>query len=119
MLKTCLEKYFLSKFHSLDPEMTLNFSKIVGVHEILKDEEKRKRYNEILEFGLPDWREPIYYYRRARKLSFTELILAISVVIIIGHYFVMWAQYFERRLCLVSATLAGPVPIFANCGRTF
>ena len=51
---------------------------------------------------MPDWRTPIYYFRRVRKLSTTELSIALSIIITIGHYFVMWAQYFERKLTLVN-----------------
>jgi DnaJ family protein C protein 1 len=84
-----------------EPNAENMFRRIVGIYDILRDEEKRKRYNEILEFGLPDWKQPIYYYRRVRKFNFIEILVTISVVIVIGHYFVMWAQYFEQKLCLV------------------
>ena len=70
------------------------------MNDVLKDEVKRARYNQILEFGLPDWKTPIYYFRRVRKLSTLELSIAISIIITIGHYFVLWAQYFERKLTL-------------------
>lgn len=85
-----------------EPDAETMFRKVVAVYEVLKDEEKRKRYNEILEFGLPDWKQPIFYYRRVRKLNFWELFITLAVVISIGHYFVMWAQYFENKLALVS-----------------
>lgn len=73
----------------------------MSIYEVLKDEVKRARYNQILEFGLPDWKQPIFYFRRVKKLSFNELAIAISIIITIGHYFVMWAQYFERKLTIV------------------
>jgi DnaJ homolog subfamily C member 1 len=91
-------KYHPDKNQESDAED--RFRKIVGVYEVLKDDIKRKRYDQILEFGLPDWKQPIYYYRRARKLNILELIVTIGIVVIIGHFFVMWAQYFEKRLCL-------------------
>jgi DnaJ family protein C protein 1 len=69
---------------------------------VLKDDAKRARYDKVLEFGLPDWKTPAFYFRRVRKLSFHELAIALSVIITIGHYFVMWAQYFERKLTIVS-----------------
>jgi DnaJ homolog subfamily C member 1 len=79
----------------------LSYLKIVGIYDVLKDEQKRKRYNEILEFGLPDWKDPVFYYRRVRKLNFIEVLGAMAIIIVIGHYFVLWAQYFEQKLCLV------------------
>ena len=51
---------------------------------------------------MPDWRHGIYYFRRVRKLSTLELSIAISIIISIGHYFVLWAQHFEKKLTLVS-----------------
>lgn len=91
-------KYHPDKNQESDAED--KFRKIVGIYEVLKDEKKRKRYDQILEFGLPDWKQPIYYFRRARKLNILELLGTIGIVVVIGHYFVMWAQYFEKRLCL-------------------
>ncbi len=69
---------------------------------MLKDTEKRARYDQILEFGLPDWRQPIFYFRKARKLGFFDLVIIFSVVVSIGHYFVMWAQYLEHKLTIVK-----------------
>jgi len=83
-----------------EPGAEQKFRHIVGIYEVLKDEVKRARYDEILENGLPDWRQPIYYFRRVRKLSTTELAIAISIIISIGHYFVLWAQHFEKKLTL-------------------
>jgi DnaJ family protein C protein 1 len=76
--------------------------KIVAINDVLKDEVKRARYDQILENGMPDWRHGIYYFRRVRKLSTLELSVAISIIISIGHYFVLWAQHFEKKLTLVS-----------------
>ena len=67
---------------------------------MLKDGEKRARYDQILEHGMPDWRMPIYYFRRVRKLTLYELSIALSLIISIGHYFVLWAQHFEKKLTL-------------------
>ena len=43
----------------------------------------------------------MFYYRRVRKLNFIEVLGAMAIIIVIGHYFVLWAQYFEQKLCLV------------------
>ena len=55
----------------------------------------------MLDFGLPDWRQPVYYYRKARKLGLLELALVLCLIVTIGQYFVMWAAYLERRLAMV------------------
>jgi len=83
-----------------EPDAEKKFRNIVSVYEVLKDEQKRARYEEILENGLPDWRQPIYYFRRVRKLTTIELSIAISIIISIGHYFVLWAQHFEKKLAI-------------------
>lgn len=83
-----------------DEGAELKFRHIVAINEVLKDSVKRDRYNKILENGMPDWRMPVYYFRRARKMSFLEISIAISIIATIGHYFVMWAQYFEHRMVL-------------------
>ncbi|WAQ93480.1 DNJC1-like protein [Mya arenaria] len=57
-------------------------------------------YNQVLETGLPDWRQPVFYYRKARKLGLVELAAVLFLIITVGHYFVMWAIYLERRLAL-------------------
>merc|ERR1711884_263378 len=101
-LKSTYRKLSL-KWHpdrNSDPEAEVRFRNIVSIYEILKDEKKRARYDEVLISGLPDWRHPAYYFRRARKLSTVELSVAISIIISIGHYFVLWAQHFEKKLTL-------------------
>ena len=69
---------------------------------MLKDEVKRQRYDQILEHGLPNWRDPVFYFRRVRKMSILEIGTALAIIISIGHYFVLWAQYFETKLTLVT-----------------
>lgn len=82
------------------------FRKIVSVVEILKDEEKRKKYDLILENGLPDWRQPVYYYRRVRKMGMTELLLFLVILITLGQHVVAWAAYWERKFELEETVLA-------------
>ncbi|KAL4222638.1 DnaJ subfamily C member 1 [Mactra antiquata] len=76
------------------------FRQLVAVYEVLKDDEKREKYNHVLDYGLPDWRQPVFYYRKARKLGLAELFLLLCIIITIGQYFVLWAVYLERRLAL-------------------
>jgi hypothetical protein len=65
------------------------------------------RYNEILVHGLPDWRQPVYYYRKVRKLGLLEILLFLFVILTVGHYLVLWAAYFEKRYNLVRDSLGG------------
>ena len=57
----------------------------------------------VLQNGLPDWRQPVFYYRKARKLGLLELLLVLVGICTIGHYFVMWAVYLEKRLAMVTS----------------
>ena len=60
------------------------------------------RYDAILRDGLPDWRQPVYYYRRVRKMGIIELLLVIFLILTIGHYIVAWSIYLEKKFELVS-----------------
>lgn len=56
------------------------------------------RYDDILENGLPDWRQPVFYYRRVRKMSNAELGFLLFVILTVGHYAVIWSIYLEKQL---------------------
>lgn len=77
---------------------------LVAVYEVLKDDTKRQMYNRVLVEGLPDWRTPVFYYRRARKMGFTELCILFALITTVGQYLFGWAVYVERRLTLVGAS---------------
>jgi len=81
-----------------DPNAETKFRQLVAIYEVLKDENRRKRYHEVLEFGLPDWRMPVFYYRRVRKLGLLELAILLLSIITLGHYLVGWAVYWEKKL---------------------
>uniref|UniRef100_A0A8C5MY92 DnaJ heat shock protein family (Hsp40) member C1 n=1 Tax=Leptobrachium leishanense TaxID=445787 RepID=A0A8C5MY92_9ANUR len=74
------------------------FRELVAIYEVLKDEERRKRYDDILVNGLPDWRQPVFYYRRVRKMSNAELALLLFIIFTVGHYAVVWSIYLEKQL---------------------
>ncbi|KAG9476596.1 hypothetical protein GDO78_003239 [Eleutherodactylus coqui] len=74
------------------------FRQLVAVYEVLKDEERRARYDDILVNGLPDWRQPVFYYRRVRKMSNAELALLLFIIFTVGHYAVVWSIYLEKQL---------------------
>uniref|UniRef100_A0A9J8CF08 DnaJ homolog subfamily C member 1 n=2 Tax=Cyprinus carpio TaxID=7962 RepID=A0A9J8CF08_CYPCA len=79
------------------------FRQLVAIYEVLKDEERRQRYDDILVNGLPDWRQPVFYYRRVRKMSNGELGFLLFLILTVGHYAVIWSIYLEKQL--VSAEL--------------
>ncbi|XP_013788968.1 dnaJ homolog subfamily C member 1-like, partial [Limulus polyphemus] len=77
------------------------FRKLVAVSEVLRDEEKRKKYDLILQNGLPDWRQPVYYYRRVRKMGLWELSIFLFVLLTLGQHLFAWSVYWERKYELV------------------
>ncbi|XP_048412062.1 dnaJ homolog subfamily C member 1 [Stegostoma tigrinum] len=81
-----------------DENAEIQFRQLVAIYEVLKDEEKRQRYDEVLKSGLPDWRQPVFYYRRVRKMSNVELSLLLFIILTVGHYAVVWSIYFEKQL---------------------
>ena len=58
----------------------------------------------MLEFGLPDWKQPVFYYRKVRKLGLLEAILMIFMFITVGHVIFVWVAYLENKYEIVSAT---------------
>ncbi|EPB74639.1 DnaJ domain protein [Ancylostoma ceylanicum] len=82
------------------PDASEKFRQIVSIYEVLKSSELREKYDNVLEFGLPDWRQPIYYYRKMRKLAWYEAIIVLIAVSTIAHYLMMWAAYYEKYLVL-------------------
>lgn len=56
------------------------------------------RYDDILVNGLPDWRQPVFYYRRVRKMSNAELAFLLFLILTVGHYAVLWSIYLEKQL---------------------
>nr|CAG4637277.1 EOG090X0BHG [Ceriodaphnia reticulata] len=76
------------------------FRQLVGIYEIMRDEAKRARYDQVLVEGLPNWRQPLYYYRRVRKMGMMELSIWLFILFTIGQYAVAWGSYFEKKLTL-------------------
>jgi len=50
--------------------------------------------------GLPDWKMPIYYYRRMRKMGLAEGIAYALIIATICQYFINWAAYWEKKFTL-------------------
>lgn len=68
----------------------------MSISEVLKDDKKRKSYDDILVNGLPDWKTGIYYFRRARKLGLLEMTVIVSLILTIGHYLCLIAAFYEK-----------------------
>ncbi|XP_057712448.1 dnaJ homolog subfamily C member 1 isoform X2 [Corythoichthys intestinalis] len=81
-----------------DENAETQFRQLVAIYEVLKDDERRRRYDDILANGLPDWRQPVFYYRRVRKMSNGELAFLLFVIVTVGHYAVIWSVYLEKQL---------------------
>ncbi|XP_062956125.1 dnaJ homolog subfamily C member 1 isoform X2 [Cynocephalus volans] len=81
-----------------DENAETQFRQLVAIYEVLKDGERRQRYDDILINGLPDWRQPVFYYRRVRKMSNAELALLLFIILTVGHYAVVWSIYLEKQL---------------------
>ncbi|XP_017880061.1 dnaJ homolog subfamily C member 1 [Ceratina calcarata] len=73
------------------------FRKLVAVYDVLKDQNKRQRYDNVLVNGLPNWRSAVYYYRHVRKMGLLELGIILFLLITVGQYVIAWAAYFEKR----------------------
>uniref|UniRef100_A0A1L8DTM2 Putative molecular chaperone dnaj superfamily n=1 Tax=Nyssomyia neivai TaxID=330878 RepID=A0A1L8DTM2_9DIPT len=73
------------------------FRNLVAVYEVLKDTEKREKYDNVLKNGLPNWKSGLYYYRRFRKMGMAEMVSILSLILTIGQYLISWAVYFEKK----------------------
>nr|CAG4643434.1 EOG090X0BHG [Ilyocryptus agilis] len=78
----------------------VKFRQLVGIYEVLRDDAKRAQYDRVLVEGLPNWRQPLYYYRRVRKMGMLELSVWLFVLFTVGQYAVAWGSYFEKKLTL-------------------
>lgn len=72
----------------------------MGIYEVLKDKEKRQIYDRVLVEGLPDWRMPIYYYRRMRKMGLAEGLAYLGLIVTVCQYIINKAAYWERKFTL-------------------
>lgn len=80
----------------------VQFRNLVSVYEILKDTNKREKYDLVLKNGLPNWKSATYYFRKARKVGLLEGSLLLFFIITIAQYFVSWAVYLEKKYTMVS-----------------
>jgi len=80
------------------PDADVQFRQMVGVYEVLKDADLRKSYDQVLVDGLPNWRNPVFYYRRVRKLAIWQVTIIVLVIVSVGQYLAGWASYFEKKM---------------------
>lgn len=85
-----------------DVDTSEQFRNLVSIYEVLKDNNKRKHYDDVLANGLPNWRSAVYYYRHVRHMGLFETTIILFVVITVGQYIVSWASYWEQKYTLVS-----------------
>ncbi|KAL3319443.1 60S ribosomal protein L5 [Cichlidogyrus casuarinus] len=80
-----------------NPEVASKFRQLTSIYGILKDENMREKYNNVLEYGLPDWRQPAFYYRQLRKMSGFEMGTFSLLIAICIHYACIWGIAYETR----------------------
>lgn len=78
----------------------VKFRQLAGIYDTLRDEQKREIYDRVLVEGLPDWRMPVFYYRRMRKMGLAEGIAYLFVIVTICQYCINWAAYWEKKFTL-------------------
>ena len=78
----------------------MKFRHLVAVYETLKDKNKREIYDRVLVEGLPDWRMPIFYYRRMRKIGLVESLAYLFVIVTVFQYIINKAAYWEKQFSL-------------------
>ena len=82
------------------PDAGLKFRWLASIYEILKNPQLREVYNRVLVEGLPDWRSPVFYYRRMRKIGLMEGLAYLFVIFTVFQYCIYWAHYWERKFTL-------------------
>lgn len=75
----------------------VKFRNLVTVYDILKDTEKRAKYDLVLKNGMPSWKSGIWYYRKMRKMGLWESALILFAIITVSQYLVSWGAYLEKK----------------------
>jgi len=82
------------------PDADVQFRQLAAIYEVLKDKEKRAMYDKVLVEGLPNWRNPVFYFRRMRKIGLAEGLLYLIVIATGIQYCMNWAAYYERKFTI-------------------
>jgi DnaJ family protein C protein 1 len=86
-------------------DANIQFRNLVSIYEVLKDPVKREKYDNVLKNGLPNWKNAVYYYRKARKMGLMEGSILLFIIITVSQYLVGWAVYLEKQYTMVIETL--------------
>jgi len=78
----------------------LKFRWLASIYDILRDSKKREIYDRVLVEGLPNWKSPVFYYRRMRKIGLLEGLAYLTVIASFIQYAMHWAAYYERKFTL-------------------
>ena len=85
----------------------IKFRWLAGIYDVLRDPKKREIYDRVLVEGLPNWKNPVFYYRRMRKIGLFEGVVYTLLISSLIQYAMHWASYFERKFTL-QVNHAGP-----------
>jgi len=78
------------------PTAEVEFRQLAAVYEVLKDKERREMYDRVLVEGLPNWKTPVFYFRRMRKIGLAEGLAYLLTITTVIQYFVNYAAFWER-----------------------
>jgi len=78
----------------------IKFRWLAGIYDVLRDPKKREIYDRVLVEGLPNWKNPVFYYRRMRKIGLFEGVVYTLLISSLIQYAMHWASYFERKFTL-------------------
>ena len=82
------------------PDAEVQFRQLAAIYEVLKDKTKREMYDKVLVEGLPNWRNPAFYFRRMRKIGLAEGLLYLLAIATGIQYCMNWAAYWERKFTI-------------------
>ena len=82
------------------PDAEVQFRQLAAIYEVLKDKTKREMYDKVLVEGLPNWRNPVFYFRRMRKIGLAEGLLYLIAIATGIQYCMNWAAYYERKFTI-------------------
>merc|ERR1712179_29562 len=82
------------------PDAEVQFRQLAAMYEVLKDKDKREMYDKVLVEGLPNWKNPAFYFRRMRKIGLAEGLLYLLLIVTGIQYCVNWAAYYERKFTI-------------------
>jgi len=78
----------------------VKFRWLASIYDVLRDSKKREIYDRVLVEGLPNWKNPVFYYRRMRKIGLFEGVVYTLILTSLIQYAMHWASYFERKYTL-------------------